>query len=308
MREGIGPDRIWLACQGHYTGPEIAFCDAGRLGADIVSVNKPPDWHNYTNQARLSLNQLFVNNIIWYNDPDTLMVTDANPLNHARIAAAVIALPGQLLFSGDKLSALSPARMRLLQQCLPVLDVYPRDLYPIYRMLPLWDLRIRRDFGAWDVLSAFNWEDAEQTLSVSFEELGLDGGAYVAYDVWNKTLIGDEKAFSVRLPGQSNALFALHPKRAHPQWLASDRHLSQGGVDITGVRWEATSKTLSGVVDLVAGFPTRLTFYTPQPFHLKEITLPEGVSFRQLAAATLLEIELHAPAGGPSPWRLQFSD
>src|SRR5882757_7615910 len=39
FRKGIGPDSIWLACQGHYTGPEVGLVDAARLGADIVHPN-----------------------------------------------------------------------------------------------------------------------------------------------------------------------------------------------------------------------------------------------------------------------------
>ena len=42
LRRGIGPDRMWLGCQGHYTGPEAAFVDGARIGGDIVSPNQPP--------------------------------------------------------------------------------------------------------------------------------------------------------------------------------------------------------------------------------------------------------------------------
>ncbi|MEN6606590.1 MAG: alpha-galactosidase, partial [Bryobacteraceae bacterium] len=52
LRRGIGPDRIFLACQGHYSGPDAAYADASRLGSDIVHPGKPPHWENYLNQAR----------------------------------------------------------------------------------------------------------------------------------------------------------------------------------------------------------------------------------------------------------------
>ena len=46
FRRAIGDDRFFLACQGHLTGPEAAYADASRSGADIVSPNKPVMWKN----------------------------------------------------------------------------------------------------------------------------------------------------------------------------------------------------------------------------------------------------------------------
>ncbi|MBO7680826.1 MAG: alpha-galactosidase, partial [Thermoguttaceae bacterium] len=44
FREGIGEDRVFLACQGHLTGPEARWADAARIGADIVGANQPVHW------------------------------------------------------------------------------------------------------------------------------------------------------------------------------------------------------------------------------------------------------------------------
>ena len=41
FREGIGEDRVFLACQGHYTGPEAQYADALRIGGDIVAQTEP---------------------------------------------------------------------------------------------------------------------------------------------------------------------------------------------------------------------------------------------------------------------------
>ena len=122
LRKGIGPGRILLACQGHYSGPDLIASDAGRIGADIVHPNHPPRWHNYLDQGKATLNQLFANNIVWYNDPDTLLVGEYASLAVARLATAVVALPGQMMFAGDKLAELPKERMWLLQRTLPVFN------------------------------------------------------------------------------------------------------------------------------------------------------------------------------------------
>ena len=147
LRRGIGADRILLACAGHYMGPEVAYADASRIGGDLVARNEKPSWKGYLSQARVTLAQLFTHNLIWYNDPDTLMVGEAAPIGMARVATTIVALPGQLTFVSDKIHELPPARMRLIQQALPVCDVRPLDLVPILDLKPVWDLKLRRSFG-----------------------------------------------------------------------------------------------------------------------------------------------------------------
>lgn len=260
LRRGIGEDRVWLACQGHYTGPDCGLADAGRIGADIVAHRRPPDWNNYLNQARTTLNQLFVNNILWYGDPDTLLVGTANPLETVRLAASVVALSGQAMFAGDKLAELPPERIRLLQQCLPVCDIRPLDLFPIFDMLPVWNVKIQKDFGTWDVVSLFNWDENPAELGVDITELGLDPGqAYLVYDCWNRTLQrGVRDRIPATVPGHGNALLAVYPDTNRPQVVFSDRHLVQGGIGIEGTYWDKDAKTLSGTVKIIGTDPTEL--------------------------------------------------
>ncbi|MEA3366148.1 MAG: alpha-galactosidase, partial [Candidatus Hydrogenedentes bacterium] len=231
IRRGIGENAIWLACQGHFTGPEAAYADAGRTGSDIVHPGKPPEWDNYLNQARITLNQVFVNNILWWCDPDTLLVGEA-PLELARMGTTVVALPGQMMFAGDKLAELPAERMRLLQQALPVCDVRPLDLYPIFELIRVWDLKIKRPFGEWDVVSLFNFGEEAQIISTTINDLGLPDGDYVYYNFWTGQWGETSEGLGVELPPHSNALMALHPKAPHPQFLSTDRHVTQGGTSL----------------------------------------------------------------------------
>jgi len=309
LRRGIGPDRVMLACQGHYTGPDVAYADAGRIGADIVAHRRPPDWHNYSNQARTTLNQLFVNNIVWFGDPDTLLVGAANPLDTVRLAASVVALSGQAMFAGDKLAELPPERMRLLQQCLPVCDIRPLDLFPIYEMLPVWDVKIRRDLGAWDVVSLFNWSDQPAEIGVRFDELGLDAAqAFLVYDCWNRKLQrGGRDSFAAQVPGHGNALLAVHPDAGHPQLVFSDRHLVHGGVGLDRVAWDDIAKVLSGTVQLVAGDPTELVMAVPEGFVLRDAQASEGVEIADsIARDGTLRLTLRQAVSGPANWKLRF--
>ena len=309
LRRGIGEDRVWLACQGHYTGPDCSLADAGRIGADIVAHRRPPDWNNYLNQARTTLNQLFVNNIIWYGDPDTLLVGTANPLETVRLAASVVALSGQAMFAGDRLAELPPERMRLLQQCLPVCDIRPLDLFPIFDMLPVWDVKVKKDFGDWDVVSLFNWDANPAEIGVDITELGLDPKqSYLVYDCWNRTLqrrVRDRIA--VTAPGHGNALLAVYADTGLPQLVYSDRHLLQGGIGLEDIRWDTATKTLSGTTRLVGQDPTELVFALPEGGTLVSAQADDAITWAVTPGPNdTFSLSLRGLKTGPAAWTLQF--
>ncbi|HOW69463.1 MAG TPA: alpha-galactosidase [Phycisphaerae bacterium] len=307
LRRGLGPDRIWLACQGHYTGPEVGQADAARLGADIVSPNEPPHWANYLHQAQTTLNQLFVHNIVWYNDPDTLLVGEAAPLNTARIAATAVGLPGQVMFAGDKLADLPAERMRLLQQCLPVCDVRPLDLFPLFELHPIWALKISRPFGTWDVVSLFNWKDESAELRVRFDELGLPADRHhLVYDFWGQSFLGSfRESLSMPLAGRSNALLAVHPDTGRPQFLSSDRHITQGGVEVEQVAWDEVRSTLSGRVRLVEHVPARLTCLVPRGYEFASAKAGDEVELRaERQPDRTLVVTLEAATPSTATWEI----
>jgi alpha-galactosidase len=177
FREGMGEDRVFLACQGHTSGAEALYADASRIGADIVHPNQPVKWSNVLNQGRCTINQVFTHNIVMINDPDTLLVRDL-PLEEARVTTTVVALPGQLTFFGDKLAGLPADRMKMLQQTLPAAHVMPLNLYPVFSMLPVWNLHINNELtGNYNVVALFNWDDEDGKISFTPSELGVDQDA-----------------------------------------------------------------------------------------------------------------------------------
>jgi hypothetical protein len=311
LRRGIGPDRVFLACQGHYTGPEVAYADAGRIGADIVHPNQPPHWANFLGQARTTLNQYFVHNIVWYSDPDTLLVGKHSPLNVARVATTIVGLPGQLTFFGDKLASLPPDRMRFLQQVLPVCDVRPLDLFPIHELPPAWDLKVRRPFGTWDVVSLFNWTDQPADCRLAFADCGLDPQQeYLVYEFWAQRFMGRHRGvFEARIEGRSNLLLAIHPDLGRPQFLSTNRHVTQGGVCVTRHEWDAATRTLTIGVRLVADDPLSLAVHVPTSF------APQPCAAENAAAEStpvgpdrMMSVTLRRPDSGEALVRVPFAD
>jgi hypothetical protein len=309
LRRGIGDDRVLLACQGHYTGPEVNMCDAARVGGDIVHFPERPDWACYRHQAAATQSQLFMNNIIWYNDPDTLMVGEYAPMNIARLATTVVGLPGQLTFFGDMLTKLPAERMRLLQQTLPVCDVRPLDLGPQDHLKPIWDLKIRRPFASWDVVSVFNWGEKAAAQQVSFAALGLDASKdYLVFDFFGQKLLGTfREGCDVNLEPHSNVLLAVHPDLGRPQLLSTDRHITQGGVELLEMAWNDASAELACTFAMVERDRFSAYFHVPSAFILDKADAEDAVIDKTSTDdKSILAITLHRDTSGNGTLRLKF--
>ncbi len=302
MREGVGEDRIVLGSMADFTGSEIGCLDASRLGADIASLyhgvvpqsylghestwrQMPIRWRNIMQQVDATFGEVFVNNIMMYIDPDTLLVNFSIDRNEAEVMATVVGLPGQVMFAGDKLGELSLDRMKILQQVLPVANVRPVGLYPYTPRLPIWNLRVTRPFGSWNAIAFFNFEDSETTLSATFAELGLDDDKkYTAYEFWRQEWMGKvEKGLDLKVPPHTVRLVALWEDAGRPQFVGDDRHLTQGAVELKDQKWNAEANALQIDVEAVAGFP--LTF---------AVSVPDGFAFNSAAAVDMKDVSVKA--------------
>ena len=279
FREGIGDDRIFLACQGHFTGAEAAYADASRTGADIVHPSQPVKWPNILLQARCTVNQIFAHANVFWSDPDCMLVNQAaREREQAQVETTVVALPGQQTFAGDKLAELAPDRVRLIQQALPVCPTQPAKLYPQFGHLPVWDLHVARPFGDWHVVALFNWGDAEAQIGFGWNEIGEPKGRrFVGWEFWSGAYLGTlSEKMSMSVPPRSVRLVALHPEANHPQFLTSDRHVTQGAVELNDLKWESAAKTYTLDVKAIGGFPFTYFVRVPEGFEFKSASASDG--------------------------------
>jgi hypothetical protein len=308
IREGIGEDRVFLACQGHTSGPEVKYADASRIGADIVSANKPVQWNGVFNQGRCLLNQAFTHNIVMFADPDTLLVRDL-PLEEARVSATIVSLPGQLTFFGDKLEGLPGERMKMLQQTLPVADVRPVSLYPYFSMLPVWNLRIQNALpDNYNVVALFNWDNDTKQISFTTDELGVDQEAgYLLYEFWTQKSLGTMKAvFSIEIPPHSVRLLAMHKEKDIPQWISSDRHITQNAMELKKYNWDKEFRALEGSIRLIGSFPLTMRLHIPAAYSLKGTECPNVKCSVMPEPDNFLAITFLAVKTGDYPFRIRF--
>ena len=209
----------------------------------------------------------------WINDDDHLGLTYLT-IPQAQAAASIIALSGGTMISGDRLIDLDPVRLEILKTVFPSygeaarpIDLFERDKPEIFAV------SVKKSFGEWLVVGIFNYdEDASAEKQVTLERLGLDRRkTYLAYEFWSQRLAGEvQEKMRVRLNPSSVALFAVHERRGIPQVVSTDRHFSQGGVELESVQWDAPTNTLRGVSLGPVGTLHRVEVYVPEGYRWTE--------------------------------------
>jgi len=270
-REELGPDVFVLTCWGVEPGKKsIGLVDGCRLGGDRFQ------WNTMLGNRSL-------NGVVWRGDPDhcdilperkeerSVMETfgvGAAPVDTI-VRPAVVAMAGSMLLVSDKAPAYEDdANLEGMKRSAPVLFTVPGQLYDEGGDGTWWLQEIDRPFDHWSVLARFNWKGkAVGEEEVRFADLGLDPeGEYIVFEFWKQQHLGKHReSFAAPAMEANNGMqvFAIREAREHPWVLSTTRHLSQGGVSLLGLNWDAAGKTLSGRSKVVVGDPYVLTVNVP---------------------------------------------
>lgn len=298
MKSIMGPGRFLLNCGGQYDS--CGYCEGIRIGGDVG-----PGWAGMQAAITATMGELYKNNIAFYDDPDVLCVRprgmDGSSLtwDQSQVWTTLLGITGQLLMTSDRMYALPPEYVEMVKRVFPVADIRPMDLYGLPGRPRVFDLRVAKPgVGDWDVVALFNWSDAASgQVSFSPRDLGLPPGKYVAYDVWNKRLLGvTNRRLTLSLPPTSCRVLSLRPFTGRPQLLGTSRHLTQGADDLLAARWNPARRTWSGRSAVVGGDPYELRFSLPPGWTCPGARCEGGLAILTLQARTNRNVA----------WRLRF--
>lgn len=110
----------------------------------------------------------------------------------------------------------------------------------------------------------------------------------------------------MQVPPHTVRLIAMQPYMAHPQFLTSDRHVTQGGVELKGQQW--ADDVLRVTLGVVGGFPTTARFFVPESFAFKSVSAPDGVTAtaRREAGGKVVAVTLASERTRDVPVTLAF--
>ena len=314
VRDEIGRDRFMLACWG--IRPElVGLADGCRLGTDGFSFAGLAQFNSF-------------NNVVWRNDPDHIELSE----REAWRSTTVTSLTGSLFMLTDKPERYRTAFVEPAKRTAPVLVTQPGQLYDVdpSRSAEIWRadvevsgrdpkpfdaglepaahlflLDVNRPFESWVVLGRTGGDFA----GIPLEQLGLDPAkAYLAFEFWEKQLLPPVTKAIVPgpLPARTNAqVFIIRERLPHPQVIATNRHITGGGVDLLDVTWDGG--TLAGRSAVVGGDPYELYLTEPAGFTFEKATCDGRPSATATRDGSIVKLTCRSDASREVRWSALYS-
>jgi alpha-galactosidase len=313
IRAVIGRDAFLLASWG--PRPElVGIIDATRLGTDGFGYGGFAQFNSF-------------NNVVWRNDPDHIEISRADGYRSATITS----LTGSLLMLTDRPEVYRSDRVEAARRTAPVLFTVPGQVYDIdpsrssrlamvehevsgsgprpfeadqRLQQTLYQLDVARPFERWTVLA--RTAGAPDTLRMA--DLGLAAGReYVAFDFWAKRFLG---AFRDTLfagtvdPTFQVQVVCLRERQSHPQLLATNRHVSCGGVDLERVSW--SGEALSGTSRVVTGDDYELYLTEPDGWTAESVDVPGAAAVLGEARDHWRRVTMRGARTGQLTWTVRY--
>jgi hypothetical protein len=258
----------------------------------------------------------------WINNPDDLFVGGRNSvhdpgtgpigpdpamLHEVRMRLQFQLATGGFVTVGENIADLDPDRIRLLTLVLPPYGQAARPLDLFIHVTPeIYDLSVKRNWDQWHVLMLQNWDDYDKTYSVRFADLGLEEEkVYLVFSFWNQMLVGEFRGgVDLRAGARQGETYAIREVPGHPWVLSTDLHLTQGGVELEGVKYEESSEHLEGEASRHTGAKGQVVIYVPQGYKIQSASGTYRVQEGPLGAqVAYLQLEFEHKT---SPWWMRF--
>jgi hypothetical protein len=258
----------------------------------------------------------------WINDPDPIFVgardyvhnygagpirPDSSIQDEVRMRLQFQASTGGFLTLGENLEDYTPEKIHLLTLVLPSYGqaARPLDLFE-HNSPEIWDLKIERDWEKWHVLMLQNWNDGDKKYDVRFSDLGLDASrSYWIFSFWDQAFRGEfRQSAELTVRARTGETFSIREARSTPWVLGTDLHLTQGGVELEGVKYDDSSAQLSGVARRHAGAQGHVVALVPAGYKVRSATGAYSLG-AQPSGATVVRLELKFESE-TAPWSLSF--
>ncbi|ASU34227.1 glycoside hydrolase family 36 protein [Mucilaginibacter xinganensis] len=314
VREKAGKGKFLLACWG--IRPElVGLVDGCRIGNDGYSYAGLAQFNSY-------------NNIIWRNDPDHIVLSQ----KEAYRSCAATSLTGSLFMLTDKpgIYKNSPF-IEAARRSIPVLYTQPGQVYDVdpsrsalisqadvemsgsgprpfdassTTTTGLFELELNKPFENWIVLGRVD----ERDKILPFKDLGLDDKKeYLVFEFWTKHFEGTFKTQFT--PGTIDTVFncqvfCFREKQDHPQIMATNRHISCGGLELTNVQWKNNS--LSGISQAVLNDDYVIYIHENSGFNFGDVTLKNASVVKNEKDGEIRKITLHPTGNGLINWDVNY--
>jgi alpha-galactosidase len=310
----LGSGVFKLMCWG--VRPElIGLFDGCRVGSDGFGYGGFSEYNSF-------------NNIVWRNDPDHIELSQPD----AYRATTITSLTGSLLMLTDPPAIYRTDRVEAARRTSPVLFAQPGQIYDVDlsrsdaisraaeevsgsgpRVFDatqaltthyVYAVDVSRPYEHWMVLARTGGESA----AIHFADLGLaPDREYLAFEFWTKSFLGTfQNTFT---PGAIDPRFGvqaicLREEVSHPQFVATNRHVSCGAMDVSNVTWAASA--LDGTSDVVANDPYEIYLTEPAGYVLTSVRVNGAELVANERVGALRRLRVRSTRGGPVTWHVEY--
>jgi hypothetical protein len=265
IRKAIGPKRYLLGCWG-LPIEGAGIMNGSRTGGDVVL-----GWDGFKSALSPTMESYFQHNIVWYTDPDVMLLRQPFTVDQAEVWATLQGLTGQALMSSDRLPDLPADRVKILRRVFPATDIRPLDLFPSHTNKRIWDLKVNHLNRHYDVTGLFNFDEGKsQEIALRWKDLGIQDGPVHVFDFWNDEFMGTwDSGISLSINPTSCRVLTLLPDNGEIQLISTSRHITQGWVDLLKLDTEAKGSKIYGTSRIPGGDPYVLSFAYPRGSNFK---------------------------------------
>jgi hypothetical protein len=313
-REGLGAD---------------AFIDERNLGESgrpclDVTAGLVDTQRNWSDSNEFEAGKVTIGGLRWYKNrtvfnyyPDEVTVHGCTPEVRRAMLTMVYLTSGRIDLA-TSFTLFTPEIVRDFTRIYPAyrepITARPLDAFTGVADPQVYDLELTPD---WHQIALLNTSGKAAEISVPLAGDRVEQGAvglreteqYYAYDFWNDRLLGvysGRDRITSRLEPLHCQMISVRKVESYPQVLSTSRHVLQGWVDLTGVRWDAGTKTLSGVAKVVGGEAFRIALanngHAP-----RGVTGGEGVRLEKHAAGDRYStLVIESDVNADRAWSLKF--
>jgi len=317
IRDAAGEDVFLLGCS--QTQNMRSFGAAmGRVDAMRVGPDNGANPEGLVKGPMFSNRLFFLNNRVWYNDPDPVYVRVSFPEEMAKSSVSWTSLTGSLHSSSYQYGELPPERLDILKRSLPshnLKTVQPIDFLEA-DPARVWLLTDDREGTRRDVLGLFNW-DVKKPTTVSQKLINIklpEADHYVGFDFWgNKFIPKISDSISVHLPPGGCKIISIRPAASHPQLISTSRHLRQGVIDLKEENWNGKNRILSGKSSVIGGEVYELRIVIPEGsdnYTIENVKIIDSSQQAEVSYAkekSLVRVKVSSPENQNVKWAIQFN-
>ena len=260
IRKGAG-DKVFFL-HGAYIPSTVGVVDGNRTGYDIA-----PRWNSAPEQYEEKLevsrpfmlrilgnifNLWFINNKLWRNDPDYLVVREKGGSarnfteDEAKLWATAVALCSGPIMLSDNMIELPEKRLKILDKVLPAFECRMRPIDFCMDKIPsIISAYFPGENCKHKLVAFFNYTEKTKSFSCDLKELGFDSPVH-AFEFWENAYFLHEKGIlkSGKIRPHSVKIFILTEKKDHPQIIGTDMHILQLAPELISEKWIPESKIL----------------------------------------------------------------